>query len=247
VSYFKWVKDFSAARNFNWNQVAANWDFVIWLDADDVIRGAQNLQEVASLAMNTGAESVFFNYLYQVETDGKGQVKEVLIEHLRERLIRNTRAYSWVGPIHETLIEQRTTNKTDSDRCDVVHLSDDSRREGAMKRNIEILEEELRRQGTRQDPRIIYYLGKAYFDLHQPEYYDKAEDFITRYLEGSDSNVRSGWEEERSQAWDYLGEIYRIKGFFNKAIQATANAMIESPKFPQTYIELFSAVRLYQV
>lgn len=238
ISYFKWIKDFSAARNFNWEQVPEEWDYIIWLDADDVLRGAENLQKVAQLASETNAESVFFNYLYQVETDDKGQIKNVIIEHLRERLIRNTKAYKWIGPIHETLIEQRSTNKIDSDLCDVVHLSVEERRTTAIKRNMEILEEELRRQGTKQDPRILYYLGKSYFDLHQEEYYVKAEDLITRYLEGSETNVRSGWEEERSQAWDYLAEIYRIKGLYNKSIQAQSNALIESPKFPQYYINM---------
>lgn len=238
VSYFKWVKDFSAARNFNWSRVPEKWDYILWLDADDVLRGADALQEVAEIAAQNSAEAMFFNYLYQVEMGEDGKIKHVLIEHLRERLIKNSGAYKWVGPIHETLIEQRGTNKMDSEKCDVVHLSDDSRRDAAMKRNIDILEEELRRQGTQQDPRIIYYLGKAYFDLHEEEYYEKAEDMITRYLQGSETNVRSGWEEERAQAWDYLGEIYRIKGLFNKSVQATANALIESPKFPQTYINM---------
>ena len=35
-----------------------------------------------------------------------GKVKAILIEHLRERLIKNTGVYEWVAPIHETLIEK---------------------------------------------------------------------------------------------------------------------------------------------
>ena len=238
ISYFKWVKDFSEARNFNWDQVSKDWDYILWLDADDVLRGADNLQKAAELAAQNKAESVFFNYIYQADVDEKGELKNVIIEHLRERLIANTKAYKWIGAIHETLIEQRGTNKIDSDLCDVLHLSKNERRDRAIKRNIDILEEELRKQGTRQDPRIVYYLGKAYFDLHDDEHYKKAEELITRYLEGSENNVRSGWEEERAQAWDYLAEIYRIKSLFNKSVQAQANALIESPKFPQFYINM---------
>lgn len=245
ISYFKWIKDFAAARNFNMSQIDEKYDYFMWLDADDLFRGASNLQKVAELAESVKASSVFFNYLYKVEFDvieengKKGiQVKDVLIEHLRERLIKNNKSYKWVGAIHETLIDQVETNKTDSDLCDVVHLSDDSRMMDAMKRNIEILEAELERQGNQKDPRIVYYLGKAYFDLRTDESFVKAEELIKRYLEGSETNTMSGWEEERGQAWEYLSEIYRQTGKFNLAIKAIANALIESPKFPQFYIDM---------
>lgn len=43
VSHFTWVKDFSKARNFNFSQ--ATGDYILWLDADDVLKGGEKLRE----------------------------------------------------------------------------------------------------------------------------------------------------------------------------------------------------------
>jgi glycosyltransferase involved in cell wall biosynthesis len=242
ISYFKWVKDFAVARNFNWGQVPRKFEWVTWIDADDVLVNGSKLHDIKRKGEEIGASSIFFNYIYKAETErtesGEIGIKNILIEHLRERLIRNDGSYKWEGPIHETLIEQRATNKTDNRDAFVLHLSSDERSGEAIKRNIEILKNTLEKQGEEKDPRIVYYLGKAHFDLHTPEDHDIAEDLITAYLEGSRTNVRSGWEEERAQAWQYLGEIHRGRRQFNKAIKCISNAIIEGPKFPQFYIDM---------
>lgn len=239
ISYFKWVKDFSAARNFNFSQVPKDFDYIIWLDTDDVLVGGEHLRKVAEEAKEKNFGAVFFNYKYRVELDPETQkIRNVLIEHLRERLVRNDGSYKWIAPIHETLIEQRETNKTDSGLCEVVHITDEERMDKAIHRNIEILEKQLAEQGNRKDPRTLYYLGKSYFDLRTPESWQKAEELIMNYLNGSDTNTPSGWAEERGQAWEYLSEIYRESGLPNKAIKAGVNAMIEDPKFPQFYISM---------
>lgn len=241
IDYIKWEKDFAKARNHNFSQVDKKYEYIIWLDADDVLRGGGNLKGIEDLIRGKDIGAVFFNYLYKVEMgeeDGKIIVKNVLIEHLRERLIKNDGTYKWVSPIHETLIPQRVTQQTDNQSCDVVHLTSDSRFESAMDRNIDILETQLESQGDKKDPRTIYYLAKSYFDMRTKEYWDKAEKLITMYLEGSEVNTPSGWGEERAQAWEYLSEIYRERGEFNKAVKCIANALIEEPKFPNLYIDM---------
>ena len=241
ISYFKWVKDFSAGRNFNWSQVPEEFDWIFWLDTDDILVNGSDMDKMVSLAEENKFSAVFLNYIYQADVDlvdGKYVLRNILIEHLRERLIRNDGSYKWEGPIHETMIEQRQTNKTDYQGMYVLHLSDHERSSKAIHRNIEILENTLNKQGNQQDPRIVYYLGKSYFDLRTPEYQERAKELILKYLEGSETNVPSGWSEERAQAWEYLSEIYREKGQFNNAVKALANAIIEEPKFPQFYVDM---------
>lgn len=240
ISHFTWIKDFGAARNFNLSQIPQNYSWVIWLDTDDVLRGGKKLREVVQKADDNEPQvgAIFFNYLYRVELDKDLHIRQILIEHLRERLFRNNGTYKWVAPIHETLIEQKHTVKINTHDCDVVHMSTDERTGKAILRNVEILEKQLEEQGDRRDPRTIYYLGKCYFDFRTPEGYEKAESLIKDYLYGTDKNTPSGWDEERSQAWEYLSEIYREQHKINASIKCLANALIEYPQFPQFYIDM---------
>jgi len=227
------VFQFDKARNHALAQIPKEFEWFLWIDADDILRGGEHLREVVTRAESTkpkSADSVFLNYIYQAEiVDGK--VRNVLIEHLRERLVRNNNAYKWVAPIHETLIEQRPTVKTQDDSMDVLHLSDSKRMGKAIKRNIKTLE--LSIYDTKaKDPRPIYYLGKAYYDLHNPKYLESCINLLNRYLR------MSGWAEERSQAWEYMAEAYRIKKEHNNSIKCCMNALSEDPKFPSIYLSL---------
>lgn len=243
IDYVKWEKDFSKARNHNFSQVDKKYDYILWLDADDILRGGNNLREVEKLASEKNIGAMFFNYLYRVEIEGNketGQfiIKHILIEHLRERLVKNDGRYKWISPIHETLIPQRDSLQSDSGLCDVVHLTTDDRGKEAIMRNVEILELQLESQGQRKDPRTLYYLAKSYFDLRDKEHWDMAEKLIFMYLLGSKLNTPSGWGEERAQAWEYLAEIYRERGEFNKGIKCILNALSEDPKFPNFYVDM---------
>ena len=222
---------FDKARNIALDMIPKIHKYVIWMDADDVLRGGAKLTQVLKRMDDTGANSMFMNYLYDVELEGS-KIKNILIQHLRERIILNNGQYKWIAPIHETLIPQSgDVRQLDTKDCDVIHMSTRDKKEGAIKRNIRALEKSIYDvQG--KDPRPIYYLAKAYFDLHTPENHVKSEKLIYRYLKSS------GWAEERSQAYEYLAEIFRERKEFNRAVKAAHNALIESPKFPSTFLSL---------
>src|SRR3990167_8245734 len=78
---------FDVARTFNFNQVPKDYDWIFWIDSDDVVSNAKNLRIVAENALKANTEAVYFNYLYQAEFE-EGKIKHRIIEHLRERLIR---------------------------------------------------------------------------------------------------------------------------------------------------------------
>lgn len=238
-SYFEWVKDFSKARNYNFSQVPKEYEWIFWMDTDDVVQGSETFQQALELAEKNNIKAVFARYLYQVDLDEKGRIKNILIEHLRERLIRNDGTFEWVAPIHETLIEKVPSGKTDFLGFTVVHLTETSEMYNSMWRNIDILEEEVIRNP--QDPRPIYYLAKAYFDTKLPEilYEDAGEGVESITIELIKDYLRkSGWEEERAQAWEYLSMIYREKQEVKKAINALLEAVKKDPKFISVYIQL---------
>jgi len=235
TSYFKWIEDFGAARNYNWQQVPKDYEWIFWCDTDDIVVGANHFQDIIENAELNKIDAVFMRYLYSVELDEEGRIKDVLVEHRRERLVRNGK-YKWVSPIHEVLVGEGT-RQIDIERlmgkdiCRVVHLTDHKRTSKALQRNIKILKR-YRKETKDKDPRPIYYLAKAYVDLGGPENLKKAIPLLNDYL------AKSGWAEERGQAWEYLAEIYREFGAHNKSIKCCLNALQEGPDNPSVYLNL---------
>jgi glycosyltransferase involved in cell wall biosynthesis/tetratricopeptide (TPR) repeat protein len=252
VSYYDWVDDFSMARNYALEQIPKEeYGWFYWQDADDILQNADKLPEILHEAILNSWSAVFFSYWYAVDLDKNGNVREVVIEHKRERILRHDGTYKWVGKIHETLIEQKPSTKVLKNECIVVHLSDNKRLEVSLDRNIRILEKALKLE-NRKDPRTVMYLAKAYFDrakFRETEN-DKKIDFglakalFLEYLQGAGTpgqegyQESSGWEEERSSAWAYLADTFRLEGQYNQSIKCSLNAIAESNQFPGYYLDL---------
>lgn len=239
-SWYEWDKNFSHARNFNFSQVSKEYDWILWLDTDDIVVGAENFKIAIERAEAINAKAIFARYLYQVEIDEKtGEIKQILIEHLRERLIKNDGSQEWVAPIHETLIQKVPIGQTDFMDFMVVHLTTPEDMVNSMYRNIEILETEV--MNNPQDPRPIYYLAKAYFDTREPMIlYDSCGeglDSITMELM-KDYIRKSGWAEERAQCWEYMSMIHRERNEFKLAITCLLEALYEAPVYTSIYIQL---------
>lgn len=231
---------FDDARNYALSQIPKEIEWFVWMDADDVFRGGENLHKLAELGEKQNIEAFYFNYLYQAEFEN-GKIKHRIIDHLRERLVRNNGHFKWIAPIHETLIEQVPTQKTDVQDCEVIHLANHEDRIKSLTRNLKSLELAIARTKG-EDPRHIYYLAKAYFDMNSPETDAKAVPLILRYLNGDEKgNHKSGWPEERQQAWEYLSELYRRMGQHSNSMKAVLNSFTE-PSEPQP--ELFLSIAL---
>ena len=234
------IFQFDIARNYNLSQIPKEYDWLFWMDCDDVVLGGENLRILADEGMKSGVEAYYLNYLYQVEMDGDN-IKHVLIQHLRERLVRNNDAFKWIAPIHETLIEQRGTQKSENKSCEVLHLSSIEDRKASLFRNLKSLELAIYRTEGK-DPRHNYYLAKALFDLATPEYDKKVMSLIMdHYLFGEHP---SGWQEERAQAWEYIAEVYRRNKEHNNSIKSLMNALIETPENASIFVNLASSYML---
>jgi tetratricopeptide (TPR) repeat protein len=232
--------NFGAARNYNFSQVPAEYDWIFWCDTDDVVVGAENFRVAIERAEKLNIKAIFARYLYQVEIDETtGEIKNVIIEHLRERLIRNDGTYEWIAPIHETLIEKVPSGKTDFNDFMVVHLTDGAQMLNSMYRNIEILEEEV--MNNPQDPRPIYYLAKAYFDTREDMflYESVGEGLESLTMELFKDYLRkSGWPEERAQCYEYMSMLHREMNQFKQGITDLLEALREAPVFTSIYIQL---------
>ena len=88
-----WGNHFAAARDTSFS--AATKEYVVWLDSDDVVVGAEHLRD----ACRPGARIVC---PYEYSLDPKTGEVEVL--QARERIVPNDGTHRWVHPVHETLI-----------------------------------------------------------------------------------------------------------------------------------------------
>lgn len=256
VSTFEWVDDFSAARNYALSQVPKGNDiFVIWTDVDDVWMEPELIPRVVEKMVEDDVKAMYFQYYYQVELDKNGDILEILTNQKRERIIVNDGSFSWVAPLHETLIDQKEENRRKAYLPSpiVVHLTNTERMDKNIERNLRILKKTHIKEDGR-DPRTTMYLAKTYYDLAKENYekdielYKKYVGEATRlfgeYLQGrgepgtDEYRTPSGWPEERSTAWSYLSEIALLSGNLDAAEEALKHAIDESEKFPNYYVDL---------
>ena len=92
---FKWIDDFSAARNYSFSKLDGDWLF--WVDADDEVYQAENLRKLAENAEpDTGA--IWFPYHYAIDEFGNPTTV-----YERERLLRASFGWVWRNRVHETV------------------------------------------------------------------------------------------------------------------------------------------------
>lgn len=151
-SYFKWIDDFSAAREFNFSQVPKEYDYIMWSDVDDVWNGLEMLKDTIEANPKDG-----YSFWYMYAFDEYGQPNVV---HKKTMIIRNDGCAKWVGGIHEDLIPQRGTEIFFVDGIQRIHQSTEDRHSKSTERNERIAKKELKKNGG-LDPRHLWNYGNA--------------------------------------------------------------------------------------
>jgi len=225
-----WVGDFVGARNANFARVPKEYDFILWVDSDDTIENPEKIKEVCAVVPEN-VDGIYIKYDYATDEYGN-----VTVTHWVARVVRNNESFGWKSSfsdagvtVHETLNERRKVGKVMNEEFWVTHHADEDRRDRSLLRNIELLEGMLESTKQNPDPRILYYLATHYVDANRLY---QAKELFEWYLE------LSGWAEERSQAWVYLGMIYAAFGDRDKARGCYMRAIAENPNDPNPYVEL---------
>ncbi|MFJ7981477.1 glycosyltransferase [Lysinibacillus xylanilyticus] len=183
---FEWIHHFAAARNFSFQQ--ATKEYILWLDADDVLlEEDQEKFKALKEALTLDIDAVSMNY--NLSFDNEGNVSSLL---RRYRLVRRDKQFQWIGAVHEYL--EVGGNLLDSNIA-VSHLplSHDHTR------NINIYRQ-LVESGEPLSPRDTFYYANELLDHGQFEdaifYY---ETFLTSKL---------GWVEDNIRACFKLADCY---------------------------------------
>lgn len=220
VSHFEWIGDFAAARNFNFSQVPKEFDYILWTDADDVWRGLDKLKP--TLDDNPRMDAFAFDYLYDWD-----EAKLPTVVHKKTMLIRNDNCASWVGALHEDLIENRQLDVRHIKGIERLHLTTSERVAENSQRNVTIAKSEIAKNSS--DPRTYWNLANSQFAVSN---FVEARDTFEQFLTLTES------DDERYLAYERLGDTYRALGNTNEAIKQLRLAIGLFPYYPEAYFQL---------
>lgn len=201
---FEWVDDFSAARNFAFSK--ATKDYILWLDADDVIT-KENAQKILKLKENlNNTDAVMMKYNTSFDEDGKPT-----FSFYRERLIRRAAPHRWQGKVHEVIIYSGSTIYSD------IAVDHKSIKKEYSTRNLDIYEKQLS-SGERLNARDKFYFGR---ELYYHKKYDRAIEMLSDFLDD-----RTGWIENKIDGCRILSSCYNEAGSIDKALTALFSSFI---------------------
>ncbi len=181
---FTWNNNFAAARNFAFGM--ATMEYILWLDADDVIlEKDRSLFLALKRTLDRTVDTVSMQY--NLASDDQGNVTSSL---RRNRLVKRCRQFQWVGHVHEFLaVHGQIINSAIA----IIHkpLAYDANR------NITIYRQ-LLADGAEFTPRDLYYYANELRDHHQ---YEQAMEYYRKFLE-----TKQGWIEDNIAACGKLAD-----------------------------------------
>jgi glycosyltransferase involved in cell wall biosynthesis/2-polyprenyl-3-methyl-5-hydroxy-6-metoxy-1,4-benzoquinol methylase len=229
----EWRDDFAWARQRSWEMPGSEYEWLVWLDDDDEIRGAGWLRH---LALTAAPEVDGYVFAYDYARDEHGRCVCTL---WRERLLRRSAGYRWVNPVHEVLVpaEGRTPSLVQIPAEQVLWVHHRPADRYAPDRNLRILIEHARKaeeRGERPDPRTLAYLGTEHM---------AKGDFATaaRYLHEYLAHPEARWSDERSQVWHKLATCMRASGNPMAAVEAEISAIKERDDWAENHVGLACA------
>lgn len=190
VHNFTWVDDFAAARNKVFSY--ATKQYILWLDADDVIFEPDRIKfQKLRDGFDTAVDVVNMPYLLSFDESG-----QVTFSLRRNRLVKRSRNFQWKGAVHEYL--EVSGNILNSDIA-IAHKSEGHDSE----RNLRIYEKRLAK-GEEFTPRDLYYFGNELYDHKQ---YERALEYYVKFLD-----TEKGWVEDNISTCGKMADIYKSLG-----------------------------------
>lgn len=184
---FEWIDDFSVARNFSFSK--ASKDYIMWLDADDVItpENQQSLKELKK-TMDSSVDVVMMKYDTAFDENNNPT-----FSYYRERILKRAMNFKWVSEIHEVIPTKGNIIYS------AIAISHRKIHSNDPKRNLKIFEQILK-NGKTLDPRQKYYYGR---ELMYNDEYEKSILQLSEFLEEG-----KGWIENNISACKDLAFCY---------------------------------------
>ncbi|NIK79834.1 glycosyltransferase involved in cell wall biosynthesis [Paenibacillus castaneae] len=186
VEHFTWINDFAAARNYAFS--LATKSYIMWLDADDVLKESDQLKlRELKRNLDPAVDSVTMDY--HLAFDEFGNVTSKL---KRNRIVKRERGFKWIGPVHEYLEVYGNIFHSDIavTHSSIHHDSD---------RNLKIYEQRLAK-GEVFSPRDLFYYAN---ELKDHSKFKAAIRYYNQFLD-----TGKGWIEDNVASCSRLADCY---------------------------------------
>ncbi len=184
---FEWIDDFSAARNYSFSK--ATQDYIMWLDADDVLSD-ENKKKMISLKKTADPAVDVFMLKYQMGFDKEG---DPTVSYYRERIFKREAGFVWQDPIHEVITPQGEIRYLD------IAVWHKKTHEANSHRNLQIYRNIINKGGKLTQRQLFYYAR----ELKDAGEYQKAIEIFEKFLEEPDA-----WIENKKNAYQDMANCY---------------------------------------
>lgn len=177
VHSFEWNRSFADARNYSLDQATGDW--ILWMDADEVLEVSEPVEWKAQLA----AETDHLLNIHLVNYIGEFPDPNETFHIAHARLFRNRIGFRFLYPIHETLnVEELFTDEHALKRIKQLHgwtinhygyLHSYVTAKQKNERNLLMLQKELTAENS--NPWTEYHLASEYYRI---EKYEQAYHFV---------------------------------------------------------------------
>ena len=186
---YTWNDDFSDARNFSFEK--ATKDYILWLDADEII-DEENKLKLLNLkqVLTDDIDVITMHTCMNINEYNNPQITIV-----RNRIVKRANNFKWIGFVHEYI--EASGSVYNSDIC-IIH----DKIKPVSDRNLKIYRKKIEEKQV-FGPRDLYYYGK---ELYCNREYSEAIQVLKEFID------KGIWEEEIIDALGKIGKSYFYKG-----------------------------------
>lgn len=203
---YTWNDNFSEARNYSFG--LASMEYVMWLDADDIVleEDNQKLQQLKA-TLDSSVTAIMMKY-----HSGKDLQGNTLLSYYRERIVKRDCNFKWKEAVHEYI--EISGNIMNADIA-ITHAKPASAIQSS--RNINIYEK-MKTDGISLSARGTYYYARELKD------HNRISDAIIQFEEFLNSGL--GWMEDNISACGELAKCYQLINSPEKALQSLFRSFI---------------------
>jgi len=196
---FKWVDNFAAARNFAFSM--GTCEYLMWLDADDVILPEDAAAFLAlKQTLDPAVDTIMMKYHIAFDEQGRPT-----FSYYRERVMRRCPQARWDGAIHEVV--------TPFGKIMHAPIAVTHQRKAVTdpQRNLRLFENLIQRGGSLNPREQFYYARELYYNAR----YGEAAATFGAFLDSG-----RGWSENNIEACRMLSQCLQALKEPERALQA---------------------------